>query len=1091
MNRQKLSASLLTSCITVWYGSCSASSRKSLQRVVKAAEHITGTRLPAIQDIYHQRCLRRPSMTATLSSSSGLEVLLSTLQNVGDVESTLNILSVLDELLSAGTDRRIHYMIKKGGSEALLTALVKYGHTFSPNYTILIPLLHLLAKVGHKDRRIGMKAEEAGAVLLTLNLLKHNGQHARRTAACLWVIQVFCSSVSTANLIGENNGLDVIYRLIPQYTTKHLHAIKAAINAFSALLCTKANVCSAVSKGYISGLLWLYEDWHSKDTQDVAIAIRHALLCCLLKATDSTAGRQAFLSQGGIRLLYQTAQTCLLSKNLQCLVEPSMQLMRKCLPRVPLPVTSDQSAYSFLLPGTPAFPDVSETPGKSSDESDAEAEDNHEANNRDYDDDLETDLNKLRLPPDPDRPKELLTQYSCFCPELSHDFQREDEQDNEGDGTEEFYHHTIIDRLLERHGAGIPHHDPKLYCAVASKTKSIPEFSILAFPDFWGHLPPPGHQPMAPRKPNIQRQKVLEDIQRFLKTDDIINHVVFDLEDSNLQCQSDSLRFFSKFESGNLRKAVQVRRYEYDLILNPDVNSSQHTQWFYFEVSNMTADVPYRFNVINCEKSNSQFNYGMQPVLYSVKEALEGRPHWIRTGTEICYFRNNFCPAQGRRRTTFYTLTFTITFKHSEDVCYLAYHYPYTYSALMAHLKILQKSVDPAKVFFKQQTLCSTLAGNSCPIVTITACPVSRRWKDLHQLRNRPYIVLTSRVHPGESNASWVMKGTLEFLCSNDLVAQSLREAFVFKVIPMLNPDGVINGTNRCDLNSKDLNRQWSKPDPLLSPTIYHTKGFLYYLNIIGRTPVVFCDYHGHSRKKNVFLYGCSIKETLWQSGSAVDTVGLKEDPGYRTIPKTLDRIAPTFSFNSCNFLVEKSRSATARVVVWREMGVLRSYTMENTYNGCNQGIYKGLQTGTQEHQEMGMKFCHSLLSVTKDSRILYSRKLINHIDLDHNMLDHKSHNCFEDDEPPCAEEIEYSGGCPTLKGSDLDSDIDSSMARVDDDDDEDDKEHSAQKHQQDSISQSQQSSIKNHLFPPQTRQPSVDTPSERRDLRNGLSIAK
>lgn len=44
------------------------------------------------------------------------------------------------------------------------------------------------------DRRIGMKAEEAGAVLLTLNLLKHNDQHARRTAACLWVIQVFCSS---------------------------------------------------------------------------------------------------------------------------------------------------------------------------------------------------------------------------------------------------------------------------------------------------------------------------------------------------------------------------------------------------------------------------------------------------------------------------------------------------------------------------------------------------------------------------------------------------------------------------------------------------------------------------------------------------------------------------------------------------------------------------------------------------------------------------------------------------------------------------------------------------------------------------------
>lgn len=120
-----------------------------------------------------------------------------------------------------GTDNRINYLIRKGGSEALLTALVKTARCFSPNYTILVPLLHLLAKVGQRgntsvtplqqcldcfsfigwfvvciktDRRIGMKAEHAGAVLLTLNLLKHNIKHARRVAACLWVLQVFASS---------------------------------------------------------------------------------------------------------------------------------------------------------------------------------------------------------------------------------------------------------------------------------------------------------------------------------------------------------------------------------------------------------------------------------------------------------------------------------------------------------------------------------------------------------------------------------------------------------------------------------------------------------------------------------------------------------------------------------------------------------------------------------------------------------------------------------------------------------------------------------------------------------------------------------
>ncbi|XP_026221723.1 cytosolic carboxypeptidase 4 [Anabas testudineus] len=1124
----------------------------------------------------------RPSMTAFTSSSSGLEVLLSSLQNEGDVESTLNILNVLDELLSAGTDRRIQYMISKGGSEALLTALVTFGRSFNPNYTVLLPLLHLLAKVGYRDRRIGLKAEEAGAALLTLNLLKHNVKHDRRAAACLWVIQVFSSSVSTANLIGENHGLDVIFCIIPQYTTKNLHTIKAAINAFAALLGTKANVCSVVSKGYISGLLRLYEDWHSKDTQHVAIAIRQALLCCLHKVTHITAGRQAFISQGGIRLLYQATQTCLLNKCLESLVESSVNLMRKCLPKTSLPLTSDLSAYTFPLPGRPqGVPHAAVAPAESSEESgDEDAANTEEIDSRDYDEDLETDLKKLRSRPDPDRPKNLLPHYNFLCPELSHDFQeldlssepeessvsssassspssspslssdeedvhsfpslhfkrnrrkgsnsstggqtpgagqleacdfqvysstlsaspsittvvretvdsyhspgqRGDEQDDEEKTEEEFHHSTIIDRLLENHGPCIPHHNPKLYHATATKTKSIQGFSILAFPDFWGHLPPPGNEPMAPRKPNIQRQKVFEDIRRFLNTSDIINQVVFDLEDSSFQSPPDSLRFFSMFECGNLRKAVQVRRHEYDLILNVDANCSQHTQWFYFEVSNMVADVPYRFNVINCEKSNSQFNYGMQLVLYSVREALEGRPHWVRTGTEICYFRNHFCPVQGRKKTTFYTLTFTITFKHNEDVCYLAYHYPYTYSTVKTHLKVLQKSVDPAKIYFRQHVLCGTLAGNSCPLVTITACPASRSWIDMHQLRNRPYIVLTGRVHPGESNASWVMKGTLEFLCSNDPVAQILREAFIFKIIPMLNPDGVINGTNRCDLNGEDLNRQWAKPDPVLSPTIYHTKGFLYYLNSIGRTPLVFCDYHGHSRKKNVFLYGCSVKETLWQSGSSVDTAGLKEDPGYRTLAKALDRIAPAFSFNSCNYLVEKSRSSTARVVVWREIGVLRSYTMESTYNGCDQGIYKGLQTGTRELQEMGAKFCHSLLSLTKDTKALYIRRL-NHMD-----LEHSSHNCFEDDEPPCVEDIEYSTDCCAHKGTDLDSDVNRSIASCDEEE-EYDEGHTGAKHQQGSVRQVQQSSMKSCLFPDLIRHASIETLSEKRNMCNGVSI--
>lgn len=51
--------SLLTYCITVWYGNCTVADRERLQRVVKAAQRIIGRPLPSLSDIYSARCLRR------------------------------------------------------------------------------------------------------------------------------------------------------------------------------------------------------------------------------------------------------------------------------------------------------------------------------------------------------------------------------------------------------------------------------------------------------------------------------------------------------------------------------------------------------------------------------------------------------------------------------------------------------------------------------------------------------------------------------------------------------------------------------------------------------------------------------------------------------------------------------------------------------------------------------------------------------------------------------------------------------------------------------------------------------------------------
>ncbi|KAI3375811.1 hypothetical protein L3Q82_004093 [Scortum barcoo] len=50
---------ILTGCITAWYSSCTALNCKALQRVVKAAQHITRTELPSMEDLYTQRCRKK------------------------------------------------------------------------------------------------------------------------------------------------------------------------------------------------------------------------------------------------------------------------------------------------------------------------------------------------------------------------------------------------------------------------------------------------------------------------------------------------------------------------------------------------------------------------------------------------------------------------------------------------------------------------------------------------------------------------------------------------------------------------------------------------------------------------------------------------------------------------------------------------------------------------------------------------------------------------------------------------------------------------------------------------------------------------
>lgn len=115
----------------------------------------------------------------------------------------------------------------------------------------------------------------------------------------------------------------------------------------------------------------------------------------------------------------------------------------------------------------------------------------------------------------------------------------------------------------------------------------------------------------------------------------------------------------------------------------------------------------------------------------------------------------------------------------------------------------------------------------------------------------------------------------------NNEEARLLRDNFVFKVIPMLNPDGVISGNYRCGLAGCDLNRKYKNPSKILHPIIYQLKKLVKSVHQ-ERELTMFLDMHGHSRKSNVFMYGCDRRDN---------------PKVCRLFPYILSKLSPYFSF--------------------------------------------------------------------------------------------------------------------------------------------------------------------------------------------------
>lgn len=495
----------------------------------------------------------------------------------------------------------------------------------------------------------------------------------------------------------------------------------------------------------------------------------------------------------------------------------------------------------------------------------------------------------------------------------------------------------------------------------------------------------------------------------------------------------DDLGFNALFESGNLDRVYRVngRHYassnellgaaalgtssanaqppfaffvkadmEYDIYCDTDMNTHGHIQWYFFrttllatgatfrqqETSSATSNssLRVRFNIRNMLKKASLYNDGMLPTVY-LDGPTTSRRGWHHAGTNVCYFKNTdtYRSRKTGKVLNYYTLSFVYEFQYpvineapgndsGNLVVYFAHCYPYTYTKLQRFLLSLQRDPDRS-AHVKRRILCKTIAGNNCDLLTITDFSHEDS-QDQPYATKRTGIFLTARVHPGESNSSLVMHGILDFLTGNSLEARYLRHNFVFKVVPMLNPDGVVHGNYRCSLAGTDLNRRWMNPSADLHPTILATKNAI--LSMKTTRPIsLYCDIHGHSRKRSMFLYGCRPFEPSCRTEAA----------RLRLFPHLLEKTSSSerggfYSLPDCTFSVSGSKKGTGRVVVWKEAEVLHSFTLEASFYGVgtnkkqqsdstgsagggNAAILGSLQHFTPFDLRMaGTKFCHAML---------------------------------------------------------------------------------------------------------------------------------
>ena len=471
--------------------------------------------------------------------------------------------------------------------------------------------------------------------------------------------------------------------------------------------------------------------------------------------------------------------------------------------------------------------------------------------------------------------------------------------------------------------------------------------------------------------------------------------------------------FDSKFESGNLRMAIKLNseiENEYDLIIRKDYNYEKNYSWFFFSIeSDRETDI--KFNILNFIKKKIMFDEKekIRILVYNKNDK------WTRNTYNIQYYQNNikiFPPGVDKEKSGsndeekninkiynddfkedeknndiykmfdkdkdkgekedmpdtefFFTLSFCyhVNKNNINTTIYFALCFPYTYSSLQEYLyKISLIKTNRNKIKFS--TLNKTICGNPLDILYITNFNTTST-----AIISRQSIIFTARVHPGETSGSYVIESVINNLLNNSEQSNNLLDKYIFKIIPMLNPDGVIHGHYRNNILGKDLNRMWQDPRENITPTIFYLKKL-----ISINKPFFFCDFHGHSNMPNCALYCCSPPKKKKNKFFNFPNANIKSYHFYeeKVFMRIFEEETKYYQKSGEKYNIQKSKLKSARGVIYTEFNIYYSYALEtglmarwnkqNILNNSNNNLIGQLKPSTiNEYYQIGADFVNSLV---------------------------------------------------------------------------------------------------------------------------------